>query len=109
MKKAKGQDRRRHTRLPQKVPIIVVHGDFEGIYLESEDLSLGGILLRLDRPFPEGTEILLQFHLPNLPRPFEVRGQVANIQGKDGMGVKFTDIEPEAEKAIWNYMISREK
>ena len=108
MQKAKRRERRKDIRLPKKAPLVVVSSDFAGIFLESEDMSLGGVLLRLKQPVKKGEEITLQFHLPNTVKPIEVKSRIANVRG-DEVGVAFVDIEPDDKMQIWSYMISKER
>jgi Tfp pilus assembly protein PilZ len=109
MKAGDSKDRRKDIRLTKKVPVVVIRDDTKGTYLESEDLSLGGVLLPLDESFPPGTEVMLHFYLPKRSQPIEVKGKVVNVQREIGVGIQFIDIEPEAKMAIWQFMLSKSK
>lgn len=109
MTQGKRPERRKHARVSKKTPVVVLSSDFEGIYLESEDMSLGGICLRLDEPYQEGTEICLQFHLPNRGFPIEVMGVVTSVRGENEFGVEFIEVDPGVRQDILKYMADRKK
>lgn len=104
----KSKDRRRDIRVPKKVPVVILSGEFEGIFMETEDISLGGTSVRLDRPLKIGTEFVLQFHLPTAGMPIEVKGRITAVKENHEIGIQFLDLDSEAEMEIWNYMISKD-
>ena len=59
--------------------------DFKSYIL---DISIGGVFIETDAKFPAGRELLLNFSLPNHPKPFTFNGKIAWSSAK-GFGVKF--------------------
>lgn len=99
-------DRRRDVRVPKRVPVVILSGEFEGMFVETEDVSLGGVSIKMERLLKVGTDIMLQFHLPTSGMPIEVNCRVASIKEQNEVGIEFVDLDPDAESEIWNYMIS---
>ena len=55
------------------------------------DISIGGVFIETDARFPVGRELLLNFSLPNHPKPFTFSGKIAWSSTK-GFGVKFDKV-----------------
>ncbi len=72
----------------------------------SVNLSRSGIFIRTASPLPVNQQLTLRFHLPSIPEPFQVQGQViwsnpeAGKSYPQGMGVKFLDLPGERAEQI---------
>ncbi len=55
------------------------------------DISIGGVFIETETNSPIGKELLLNFSLPNYPRPFTFNGKIAWKSSK-GFGVKFENV-----------------
>ncbi len=55
------------------------------------DISIGGVFIETNAKFPVGKELLMNFSLPNHPKPFAFSGKIAWNSGK-GFGVKFDSV-----------------
>lgn len=87
----------------QKNPAV-----FEGNVL---NLSAAGVYIYTHSTLPINSQVELKFHIPNMPVILEASGRVAYIADKDiqphvypGMGVSFTHLTSEKEKAILNFI-----
>jgi len=109
MKKKVVDEKRRHHRIPTKVRVTATSEDIEDAFMESENMSLGGVLLRTDHLLDEGTELLLRFELPDYRKPIEVKGIVTNVLGENRVGVKFIELDPDTEKAIRYHLLFGER
>ena len=63
------------------------------------DISIGGVFIETNAKFPVGKDLLMNFSLPNHPKPFAFSGKIAWNSGK-GFGVKFKDISPYIAEMI---------
>lgn len=71
-------------------------------------VSKGGWFVVCDDPDPRGNPVLLRFHLPGLPAPLEVPGEVAFAAPKSspvpglghGMAIQFQKLSPQTLKAF---------
>jgi len=64
----------------------------------AKKLGAGGMFIESDQPQPVGSTVELQFNLPGIGAPVELRGRVASIQESSdgqasGMGIEFLDVE----------------
>lgn len=86
---------------------VEVQVDYETVVSgRSVNLSRSGLFIRTVHPLPVSKVLTLRFHLPGIPEPFQVQGQViwSNPQaGKtypQGMGVKFVDLPGERAEQL---------
>lgn len=107
MKNKVVDEKRLHHRIPTEVRVTATSEDIGEAFMESENMSLGGALLRSDHPLEEGTELLLRFELPDYRKSIKVKGIVTNILGENRVGIKFIELEPETEKAIRYHLLYR--
>lgn len=108
MKKKKHSERRRSRRVP--LEIIIDYSTLDGFFKDyAQNISLGGIFLRTDNPFPAGTKVNLSFSLPGYNGLIETKGEVIWVVKKDdseegrgspGMGIKFEDLSLESKQII---------
>ena len=102
-------DRRSALRIP--VQMWVEESSAEGTYFQrSANLSEGGIFLEKTIPHAVGTQVTLQFSLPDAPEPLRVRGEIVNASAADaelGMGLKFVDLPAAAAARIRRFIEQR--
>jgi len=91
----------------------------------TKNISKGGIFIKTEKPFEEGTEFIFFLHIPGLKDPLRLKGKVQWILRKEeakegetpGMGIKFIyenedekrKIESTVEKLIREYITSWRK
>ena len=73
---------------------------FEGFML---DISPVGAFIETSEPFTSGQQIKLSFTLPNMARQLKISGEIL-WKGMLGIGVKFTDPDPEYALHINTFM-----
>jgi PilZ domain-containing protein len=87
-------ERRKHPRYPFTATIEMVeplsHTRIQG---RTNDLSRGGCYADATSSFPAGS--IVNVHITKETRSFEARAEVAYSIDGMGMGVKFTDADPE--------------
>ncbi len=101
----------RVQRLFERVPYItvaeVVHGD-SVLTGKSEDISLGGMLVRTASPVEAQARVKVRFVLPGEGRPGEVGAMVrwsrAARSGEHAVGLQFVDLQNECRKAILDFV-----
>jgi uncharacterized protein (TIGR02266 family) len=104
-------DRRTGIRIP--VQMWVEEQSKDGLYFQrSANLSAGGIFLEKTIPHPIGTQVMLQFTLPQEEQPIRVRGEIVNAaaeEGELGMGIKFLDLPADAVARIQRFVSDRSR
>ena len=88
----------------------------EGTQFESRagGIGGGGLFIESSAPLSPGTELKVEFALPDRPnQKFETRAKVAWTRSKPeryllfpGMGIQFTDIDPEAQARLIDLVAS---
>jgi type IV pilus assembly protein PilZ len=101
-----------HSRLHPRAPLAIkVHCVTpEGKHFDSltGGIGGGGLFIESSTPLPPGTELRVEFALPDRPgEKFETRAKVAWIRSKPeryllfpGMGIQFTDIDHNAQQRL---------
>lgn len=85
------------------------------ITLHSENISEGGVFLKINQPeipFKVGMILDLHFSLPNHPELIRTKGKVIwtaegwteEEEGINGVGIQFTDIKPEFREVIRRFV-----
>lgn len=98
-------ERRRHPRYPARILTEVLCGQHR-IQAESEDISLGGALIRSAESIREN-EFTLSLYLADQSfHPVEIKGAVTHTRDDHTVGVRFVDPSPSAQKALLSYIIS---
>ena len=72
----------------------------------SRDIGPGGMFIETTATFPVGSYLTVRFNLNNLDRVITVTAQVTYYVENMGMGVLFSEIEPEDREAIQAYVKS---
>jgi c-di-GMP-binding flagellar brake protein YcgR len=72
----------------------------------SRDISIGGMFIETDNHLPVGSALTVRFNLDQKDKVVTATAHVAYHVEKMGMGVLFTDIEPEDQEAIQKYLES---
>ncbi len=104
-------EKRRHPRIKLITKVTHMAGDFFHYYY-SRDLSIGGIFLETQEPFPIGTEVKLEFPLPEVAERLSVKGAVVRIveRAEDapgpypGMGIEFVGLSEEAQAMLADFI-----
>jgi uncharacterized protein (TIGR02266 family) len=124
---ANADDRRARPRYAVTMSVTLVgdHNFYMGL---TENLSEGGLFVQTQRTLPIGTILRVEFTLPTSSTPVSVVGEVrwvrsANAVRKDhdnfgsggggdlpfkpGMGIQFSDLSAETERAIAKFITIR--
>lgn len=80
----------------------------------SVDLSVAGAFVKTAKPLAIGTELELQFTIPNLPHAVQCKGTVVHNRKTtsddlypSGMGIRFDDIFASDRSKLFDYISSR--
>ena len=103
------KERRKHRRVETTVQVAVLAEDIEEVFVESRNMSLGGVLLRTENPLDNGMKVFLRFYFPDYRGPMEVEGRVVSNRGMNGVAIEFTGIDPETENIMKKYLLAKEK
>ncbi len=98
-------DRRRQPRAP--INIRIDYQTVDAFFSEfASNINQGGLYIKTNKPLPPGTQLNIQFLLPNNTRPIQVVGEVVWVNEKTtkginpGMGIKFGELDAEAKAQI---------
>lgn len=97
------------NRKDPRTPFVAqVQSDVETFLGLSRDISVGGMFIKTDVPFAEGSSLKLRFNLndggPIVIVTCEVRYVVKGI----GIGLRFLDLLPQDRQRIANFVIHQE-
>jgi hypothetical protein len=88
------RERRQHARYPFTATVEAVDAASQTrIQGRTSDLSRGGCYVDTISSFPAGS--IVKLHLTKENRSFDAQAEVVYSLGGMGMGVKFTEVEPE--------------
>ncbi len=81
----------------------------ESFYGESEDISIGGMLIKSKVLMKEGSLVKLKFFLPGQLHHIEVKGEIIRIDEESfkpeyGLGVIFQDMDSNAKETIEGFI-----
>lgn len=100
--------RRVHERCKYCTRVVFDDEFGEGLfYVNSEDVSLGGMYLSSAIPLKVGTLIFISFHVPPHKRPIRATAEVirrTGHAGEDGMGVRFVGLSEMAKKRLIEFL-----
>lgn len=105
---------RAHPRTPLAIKVHCVTSDGKHFDSLTGGIGGGGMFIESSAPLPPGTELKVEFALPDRPgEKFETRAMVAWTRSKPeryllfpGMGVQFTDIDQDAQKRLIDLVTS---
>lgn len=103
--------RREHARLPITLEVNY-RTEMEFLNASTKDISSGGMFIHTMYPLPEGTELNVQFSIPEVPMNFSVMGKIvwaATIEETEnavesGMGIEFLNLDPKKSKMLEDYI-----
>ncbi|MBX3237595.1 MAG: PilZ domain-containing protein [Nitrospiraceae bacterium] len=99
---------RAHPRAPLAIKVHCVTHDGKKFDSLTGGIGGGGLFIESSTPLAQGTELSLEFALPDRPgEKFTARAKVAWTRSKPeryllfpGMGVQFTDIDQQAQQRL---------
>jgi hypothetical protein len=95
------EERRGGPRIPLEMWVEETTGS-ERYFRRAGNLSRGGLRLEHTIPLPVATKVNLTFTLPGDKSPIDVTGEIVSAAPPEDlrMGVKFTNVSPEAQGKI---------
>jgi type IV pilus assembly protein PilZ len=84
-------ERRRGHRLP--IELVVEYKKLNSFFADyTRNISKGGTFIKTKRPLAKGTQFIFKLHIPTLPEPMELQGEVRWI-------VEEGSVEPDGQPA----------
>jgi hypothetical protein len=100
------EERKRAPRIIASLPVVLSTGEAHYV-VETENVSERGLFLRSKTVFPVGTQHHMVFgQPPELPR-ISAEGIVRWSEGGKGVGVEFTSISPDDQRALLRFVNSQ--
>jgi len=108
------KERRKYFRIKLITKVAMVQED-RFHYFYSRDLSVGGIFLETDQPYPAGSNLELEIPLPEITDKVHLKGKVVRVVPIEerqkgnvpGMGIQFVELDSWT-KAMLADFIARE-
>ncbi len=108
VKEKKLVESRNHPRAPLAIKVRCTTSDGQQFECLTGGLGGGGLFIENGAPLQPGTDLTLEFALPDRPTErMQAKGKVAWVRDRaeryllfPGMGIQFTDINAEARKQI---------
>ncbi len=97
------RERRRYYRQPVKMLVRVVAGEKE-LKATSTDISEGGIALLLHQALPKNASPHLQFTLPETTLSMDIESEVAWVDLKGHVGLRFRNVAPGFQEALEKWL-----
>ena len=98
-----GIENRKHRRVPLKASIQCRSGK-SVVEALAENISINGLLVRSNKPFPQDTEISLSFTLPGSSRRIESQARVAHVVPDAFMGLELLNLTAESRAEIERFV-----
>lgn len=99
----KPEERRKHPRYPFTAAAEVVESQTDArVTGRSSDLAIGGCFIDAMSPFPAGTLVVVRLAYDQ--RKFEAKARVVYSQNSMGMGLAFTQVEPEQKWVLEQWL-----
>ena len=102
-------ERRRSPRAPLIVRVRL--GTVDALFSEfTRNVNEGGVFIKTEQPAAPGTQVDLEFELPDRAGTIRAKGRVARIQESDndlepnGMGVEFEELDTDARERINDFV-----
>lgn len=100
------RERRRNQRIPVEIQVKCNWLDKPEITCQSSDLGEGGMALRLPKSSPAAGVVQVSFFVPQALDPIKAGAEVAWRNAEGLVGVRFTDLSPEARQHLKNWLDS---
>ena len=94
--------RRTDPRYARRLDVEVIAGDVKRA-ATTVNISLGGLFVETNEPFPLQTRLQIRFKIPTQPEPIEVTGEVRWVEPgsgdqPSGMGIRFQGLRA---REVW--------
>ncbi|NJD57739.1 MAG: TIGR02266 family protein [Nitrospirae bacterium] len=106
-------EQRREKRCPLTLKVsYTTYGQFIDEY--TKNVSRGGMFIRTKRPHQVKDVVELLLHVPGLPDPVHIKGEIAHVNivnapdEEAGVGVKFIDIDDTSRQALITFIKSQD-
>ncbi|MFH1017406.1 MAG: PilZ domain-containing protein [Pseudomonadota bacterium] len=96
-------ERRKTPRIPVSARVTFKEGGREEVWF-TEDLSLGGLFLKVDRPPFIGTVLDLEIALSGVAELVKARGEIVWRHEGRGCGLRFTRLTAQNKKLIETFL-----
>jgi DNA-binding response OmpR family regulator len=100
------RERRRNTRIPIEIPVQLISGG-GAINTKTSDLGEGGLAIQATQRLDNGAAMGIQFTLPGSEHRIEARGEIAWINAGKSAGLRFTEISPNSQEKIKQWLDSQ--
>jgi DNA-binding response OmpR family regulator len=100
------RERRRYFRREVEMPVTIVLGEKQ-IKASATNISEGGISLVVHQALPKNATARLQFTLPKTSTMLDVEAEVAWVDLKGGVGLRFSSLSPRTLETLESWLNSQ--
>jgi len=97
-------ERRRNIRIPVQIPIALVFSGGDRINTSTADFSAGGMAIQLTKKNNQPGPLKVVFTLPGTEHEIQCTGEVAWQNAGRQAGLRFTDVTPETQRQIKEWL-----
>lgn len=97
------RERRRYFRHAVKMAVTIVVGE-KKIKASATNISEGGIALLVHQALPKNAAAQLQFTLPGMATGLDVEAEVAWVDLKGGVGLRFHKLPPQTQEVLEGWL-----
>jgi len=97
-------ERRRNMRIPVEISVALVFGGGERIKTNTTDFSAGGMAVHYTKRNSPPGALKVHFTLPGADHELQVSGEIAWQNAGRQAGVRFTDVAPETQLQIKDWL-----
>ena len=107
--KSKNEDKRVRGRIPIRDKVQIICDNYEKFITEyADNISIGGMFIKTDKPFPIGTQFGLELTIGNEDKRISAVGEVvwtkefgATVDKRpSGMGIRFIELRGKSKLFI---------
>jgi len=97
-------ERRRNIRIPVDISVALVFANGERVKTNTTDFSAGGMAVHHSKKNGQAGPLKVHFTLPGTEHQAEISGEIAWQNAGRQAGVRFTDVTPETQKQIKEWL-----
>jgi CheY-like chemotaxis protein len=101
------RERRRYLRQPVNTPILITLPDRTEVRASLIDISEGGAAIRPLSGISEGVMVQVNFSLPEIRRPLELRAEISWLGPAGRAGLRFSSISEQVRNSLEQWLLDQ--
>ena len=101
------RERRRYFRCPVTIPVMVRNQEGQEVQYETINISESGIAIRIPTPVKPGTEVAVQFKLPENQTRFVIQSKICWSDPTGRTGLQFLNLAVQQKTELQGWLSHR--